>query len=148
MPRSIGADNVIDYSKDDFTKRRYPLEQSAEAHRYVDTLQKTGNEIITMGRKEKSVLRRGGLDLIQQMAHENRLWGAQHIRRKHRLQRTSLSWGSLFVFFLIELGSQRVKPFGVTRHPTAEWVTHQLREATPEGIGVRYILRDNDSSSA
>lgn len=49
-----------------------------------------------------------------------------------------------FIFFLIELGSRRVVHFGVTRNPTAEWVTQQLREATPEGLGPKYLIRDND----
>ena len=33
--------------------RCYPLEETAEAHRYVDTGQKAGNVIITMERKNK-----------------------------------------------------------------------------------------------
>lgn len=49
-----------------------------------------------------------------------------------------------FVFFLVELGSRCVVHFGVTRHPTSEWVTQQLREATTNGTGPKYLTRDND----
>ncbi|HEY5377400.1 MAG TPA: hypothetical protein VIK01_27155, partial [Polyangiaceae bacterium] len=32
----------------------------------------------------------------------------------------------------------------VTRHPTAQWTAQQLREATPFGAGLQFIIRDND----
>src|SRR4030095_1964022 len=33
---------------------------------------------------------------------------------------------------------------GVTPNPTAEWVTQQLRAATPNGTAPKYLIRDND----
>ena len=51
----------------------------------------------------------------------------------------------LFVFFIIELGSRRVVHFGVTRSPTDEWTSQQLREATPFGQAPTFLIRDNDS---
>lgn len=56
-----------------------------------------------------------------------------------------LTFRTVFVFFIIELSSRRVVHFGVTRHPTQEWVAQQLREATPNGVDPKFILRDNDS---
>ena len=35
----------------------------------------------------------------------------------------------LYCFFVIEHGRRRILHFNVTRHPTAEWVVQQLREA-------------------
>ena len=45
---------------------------------------------------------------------------------------------------MVELGSRRVVHFGVTRSPSDEWVTQQLREATPFGEGPRFLICDND----
>ena len=38
----------------------------------------------------------------------------------------------LYCFFVIEHGRRKILHFNVTRHPTAEWVVQQLREAFPE----------------
>lgn len=35
--------------------------------------------------------------------------------------------------------------FGVTRHPSQFWTAQRLREATADGRGPRYMIRDNDS---
>lgn len=126
--------------------------------------------------------------LIQRIARENPLWGAERIQgellklgisvAKGTIQRYMLGvrppreptqdWSTflknqaqdiwacdflpvmdlwfrtVFVFFIIELGSRRVVHFGVTRHPTEVWVAQQLREATPNGVAPKYMIRDND----
>jgi transposase InsO family protein len=131
------------------------------------------------------------IDLIKQMAVENRLWGAKRIRgelkklgicvSKRTIQRymrqarkalpprtSSQTWATflknhgheiwacdflqvydllfrpMFAFFIVELGSRRVVHVGVTRAPSDAWVAQQLREATPFGIGPKYLIRDND----
>lgn len=56
-----------------------------------------------------------------------------------------LFFRTVWVFFIIELGSRRVVHFGVTRHPTDIWVAQRLREATPCGQAPRFLIRDNDS---
>jgi transposase InsO family protein len=52
----------------------------------------------------------------------------------------------LFAFFIVELGSRRVVHVGVTRSPTGSWTAQQLREATPEGVGPRFLIHDHDST--
>jgi putative transposase len=126
--------------------------------------------------------------LIQQMAKDNRLWGAQRIRGEllklgikvatatiQKYMRTarpsrapSQTWSvflknhakdvwacdflpvidlcfrPLYLFFVVELASRRVVHFGVTRHPSDDWVAQQLREATAFGQAPRFLIRDRD----
>jgi len=57
---------------------------------------------------------------------------------------TDLACRPLFAFFISELATRRVVHVGATRHPTDAWVAQPLREATPFGVGPRYLIRDND----
>ena len=51
----------------------------------------------------------------------------------------------LYGFFVIEHGRRKILHVNVTRHPTAEWVVQQLREAFPEAAPYRYLILDRDS---
>jgi transposase InsO family protein len=51
----------------------------------------------------------------------------------------------LYCFFVIEHGRRKILHFNVTRHPIAEWVVQQLREAFPEAIPYHYLILDRDS---
>jgi putative transposase len=57
----------------------------------------------------------------------------------------TLTFQLLYCFFVIEHGRRRILPFNITRHPNAEWVVQQLREAFPEAGPYRYIILDRDS---
>jgi putative transposase len=56
-----------------------------------------------------------------------------------------LFFGEIRAFSIIERGSRRVVHFGVTSHPTEAWAAQQLREATPNGLTPRFLIRDRDS---
>ena len=51
----------------------------------------------------------------------------------------------LYCFFVIEHGRRKILHFNVTRHPSAEWVVQQLREAFPEAASYRYVILDRDA---
>jgi putative transposase len=57
----------------------------------------------------------------------------------------TLTFKLLYCFFVIEHGRRTILHFNVTRHPTAEWVMQQLREAFPEAGPYRYVVLDHDS---
>ena len=61
------------------------------------------------------------------------------------LQLTDLLFRPVFAFFVVELGSRRVVHVGLTRAPSDARVAQQLREATPEGVGPRYLVHDHDA---
>jgi hypothetical protein len=46
----------------------------------------------------------------------------------------------LYCLFVIEHGRRRILHFNVTRHPSADWVVQQLREAFPEAAPYRYAI--------
>jgi len=48
----------------------------------------------------------------------------------------TLTFQLLYCFFVIEHGRRRILHFNVTRHPIADWVVQQLREAFPRGESV------------
>jgi putative transposase len=58
---------------------------------------------------------------------------------------------TLYVPFIIELGTRQVRLAGVTRHPDGSWVVQRAREFSMEGetaegaIAPRFLIRDRDS---
>jgi transposase InsO family protein len=57
----------------------------------------------------------------------------------------TLTFRLLYCFFVIEHGRRRILHFNVTRHPSAEWVVQQLREAFAEAGPYRYAILDRDA---
>jgi putative transposase len=70
--------------------------------------------------------------------HRHQVWACDF------LQVYDLWFRPIFAFFIIEHGSRRVVQVGVTREPSSAWVAQQMRNATPFGIGPRFIIRDRD----
>jgi transposase InsO family protein len=55
------------------------------------------------------------------------------------------TFGTLYVFVVIEIGSRRILHQNVTAHSTAEWTLHQFREALPGDHPYRFLIHDRDS---
>ncbi|MCU0230361.1 MAG: transposase [Acidobacteria bacterium] len=51
----------------------------------------------------------------------------------------------LYVFFVVHYARRQLMHFRVTTHPTAAWITQQLREAFPYDQAPRYLILDRDA---
>jgi len=56
----------------------------------------------------------------------------------------TVTFGIVYVFFVLSLARRRVLHFNVTRHPTAAWTAQQVVEACAFDLPGRYLIRDND----
>ena len=70
--------------------------------------------------------------------HADEIWACDFVQTYDVFFRT------IYVLFMVELGSRRVVHAGVTRNPIDEWVAQQVRNATPFGEGPRFLICDND----
>jgi putative transposase len=57
----------------------------------------------------------------------------------------TITFGVMYVFFVLSLDRRRVLHFNVTKHPTASWTPQQVVEACAFELPGRYLIRDNDS---
>jgi len=54
----------------------------------------------------------------------------------------------LYVFVVLEHGSRRIIPMGVTAHPTAEWTIQRLRQSIPTDNRYRFLIHDRERVSS
>jgi putative transposase len=57
----------------------------------------------------------------------------------------TITFGLMYVFFVLSLDRRRILHFNVTKHPTASWTAHQVVQACDFETAGQYLLRDNDS---
>jgi transposase InsO family protein len=57
---------------------------------------------------------------------------------------STVRFGLLYVWFVIDHGRRRIIHLDVTANPTAPWVIQQLREAFPYDSAPKYLIYDND----
>jgi transposase InsO family protein len=93
--------------------------------------------------------------LIRRMKTENSTWGAPRIHgellqlgfeiSEPTFTVPSLTFRTLYCFFVIEHGRRRILHFNVTLHPNSDWIVQQLREALPLPCRYRHVLFDRDA---
>lgn len=57
----------------------------------------------------------------------------------------TLTFGVLYCFFVIAHERRRILHINVSKHPTAFWITQQLREAFPYNVSCKYLIYDRDA---
>jgi hypothetical protein len=58
----------------------------------------------------------------------------------------TISFRLLYGFLIMGHGRRQILWFGVTAHPTAEWIANQVREACGWEEAPRYLIRDRDGA--
>ena len=56
----------------------------------------------------------------------------------------TINFNILFVFFIIDHKRRIIRYFNVTRHPSAQWVIQQLRDAFPFDQIPKYLIMDRN----
>src|ERR1700684_15631 len=56
----------------------------------------------------------------------------------------TIGFVTLYVFIVLSHVRRKILWFGVTRHPTAEWLARQIIEAFPWDTAPAFLIRDND----
>src|ERR1700722_15615387 len=56
-----------------------------------------------------------------------------------------LSFRLLYGLLILQHDRRQILWLGVTAHPTAEWISHQITEAYGWKVAPRYIIRDRDA---
>lgn len=57
----------------------------------------------------------------------------------------TVSFGILYVFFIVDHARRKIVHINVTENPTAQWVKQQLREAFTFDSFPKYLIFDRDS---
>ncbi len=83
--------------------------------------------------------KRGGQSWATFLAnHADATWACDFI------QTYDIMFRQVYAFFIVHLGSRQVVYAATCRHPTQEWTTQQLRNATMDAAAPEVLLRDRD----
>ena len=58
----------------------------------------------------------------------------------------SITFKRLFCFVVLSHARRRILHVGVTKNPTAEWTSQQLRRAVTNGLRAKYLIHDRDKT--